>query len=514
MAGQGSTPNRHLSAVDAAFLYLERQEIPCNIGAVFTFDGAIPFDEFVESVDSKLHLAPHYRQIAVPSPWSLSHPTWEPDPHFDIRRHILRVRLPAPGGEKELENLAGEILGQLMDRGKPLWDAHVVEGLEEGRGAMILRIHHSLADGISGTAFLKVLLDPTPEGSRAIPKARTQPEGAPVRSQTLLEAVGGAARQSLENLFAAEGLLLAGAQAFLSGDLPGKVQSLWRWLPEFAASVERLPFNRLCAGGRKFCWTECNFADVQAVRAAGGGTVNDVILTTLTMAIARDVKMHGETVKKRFVRVVCPVNIRADKGETPGNRITFLPVALPLDARDPIRRLRDVTARTEMMKNARAAELVGLAANVLGSLPPPLQALFWNVIPAIPFPVPLLNIICTNLPGSPVPLYAAGRRMLALYPQVPTGHELGIGVAAQSYNGKLCFGFTADVQAAPDVGLLRDSVGAAFEELCRAAQLRKEASPKPKRRARRARPPKTAKPAPEPAAPVEEPLAMSAKPGA
>jgi diacylglycerol O-acyltransferase len=274
-----------------------------------------------------------------------------------------------------------------------------------------------------------------------------------------------------------------------------------------------------------------NFADVKGVRAAAGGTVNDVILTAVTRGIARYVKLHGETTRRRLVRVVCPVSLRRGDDGKLGNQITFMPVALPLDIADPIANLKAVSRRTEIMKRTGAAELVGLTAAFIAAAPPPVQALFWKGLPEIIFPVPILNLICTNVPGSPTPLYAVGRRMLTSYPQVPTGYELGVGIAAQSYDGKLFFGFTSDTDAAPDAGLLRDCVRDCFEELCRAAGLRKNKPRKARVRkaaVARTRPEPPAPSAPEAAAPPAPPeatgavqapapepaLAMAAKPGA
>ena len=124
------------------------------------------------------------------------------------------------------------------------------------------------------------------------------------------------------------------------------------------------------------------------------------------------------------------------------------------------------------MKRSGAGNLVGLLANWIAAAPVPLQALLWRGLPDIIFPVPLLNMICTNIPGSPVPLYAVGRRMIASYPQVPTGYDLGVGCAVQSYDGKLFIGLIADAQAAPDVGRLRDFILLSFQELYKAANLK------------------------------------------
>jgi len=462
-----------LSPVDAAFLYLERKGSPLHIASVSIFDGPVPFKQFVASIRSKLHLVPRYRQIAVIPAWNVGLPTWEDDPHFDIHKHIFRETLDPPGGEKELEALAGRILSGMLDRKKPLWDIHIVDGLKDGRGAIIWRIHHALADGISGTEIQKVMLEATPAVSVARRKPRYRPRrpAAPGRTE---DSIWDGLRSSLEGLLALENGLLSFGQALLDDEKRNELAGLVKLLPELAASVERLPFNKPCGGERKFCWAEFNFADLQAVRDSLGGKVNDVILAVLTRALARYVKLHGESVADRFVRIVCPVSLRqAEQGKGTGNQITFLPVALPMDVRNPARLLEKVRARTETMKRSGAANLVGLLAAWIAAAPAPLQALLWRTLPDIIFPVPLLNMICTNVSGSPEPLYAVGRRMIASYPQVPIGYDLGVGVAVQSYDGKFFVGLLADAHAAPDVDKLRDFMVDAFQELCRSASVKK-----------------------------------------
>jgi len=475
-----STPANRLSGADAAFLYLERKEIPLHIACVSIFEEPLPFDEFVANIDSKLHLIPRYQQMVVSPPFHIGYPSWECDPNFDIRRHIFHVRVEPPGGETELEALAGRILSQVMDRGKPLWDIHLIDGLKNGRGALIARVHHALADGVSGAALLKVMLDPTPEGSRPLPKPRSRPSRpASKDGPSLADALTSAVHSSIENLIAAEAGLLDLAQSLVTDRMQNGLKGLVSLLPELAAPPQRLPFNQPCSGDRLFCWAEFDFGDVKAIREATGVKVNDVIVTVLTRALTRYAKLHGQKTAKRLLRVICPVSVRReDAGESLGNRITFLPVAVPMDIASPLGTLRAVAERIEIMKSARAAELVGIAASWLGAAPPPLQAMFWGTVPLVPLPVPLFNIICTNVPGSPLPLYSVGKRMIASYPQVPTGYELGVGCAAQSYDGKLFFGLTADAHSAPDVTKLRDFLRDAFEELCRASRVKK----RPRRR--------------------------------
>jgi len=473
-AGGSAARRQRLSAVDAAFLYLERPEIPVHIAAVSIFERPIPFEEFVASIESKLPLVPRYRQKVVMPPYNLGLPTWEDDRDFDIRHHIFHVGLERPGGEAELEALAGRILSQLMDRSKPLWDVHVVEGLKDDRGALIWRVHHALADGVSGASLLSIMLDPTPQGSGAIRKpARSQHRPAKPSNSSLTDAVSEMVRSTLDGLVAAEKGLFGFAQGLVSGPMQSGLKDAVGLLPELAESIERLPFNRPCGTERKFCWAELDLARVQAVREALGGTVNDVILTVLTRALGRYAKLHGESIINRFVRIVCPVSLRngAQHAEL-GNQISFLPVALPLDIRSPARMLKAVAKRTSVMKHAGAAGLVALAAGCIAAMPAPLQALLWWGIPQVILPVSLFNLICTNIPGSSTPLYAIGRRMIASYPQVPTGWDLGVGCAVQSYDGKLCFGLIADAVAGADVNRLRDFLPVAFEELCRPAGVR------------------------------------------
>ena len=466
--------SRRLSGIDAAFLYLERKEIPLNIAAVALFDGPIPFREFVANIESKLDLIPRYRQLATPPPFGRGYPTWEYDPDFDIRRHILRVKVEAPGGDAELEALAGRLLSQTLDRGKPLWEIHVVQGLQDGRGALIARIHHALADGVAGAALLNIMLDPTPEGSHPIRKPRVRTAPAPRPEPTLTEQISGAIQSALENAVAAEAGLLSMADGLLSEQGKSALQQLTTLLPELLLPPERFPFNKPCSGDRKFCWAEADFQEVREIRAALGGKVNDVILSVVVRAIARYIRLHGEKVAGRFLRVVCPVNLRGgENGESLGNRITFLPVVLPLDVRNPVKMLHAVSSRMEIMKSVHAAELVAIAASFLGTAPAPMQELFWRGIPLVPLPLPLLNIICTNVPGSPTPLYTVGRRLVASYPHVPTGYELGLGVAVQSYDGKLFFGLTADAHVAPDVAQLRDYIRECFQELVKASRPKK-----------------------------------------
>ena len=463
--------SRILTGLDTAFLNLERKEIPLSIGLVCVFERAIPFHRFVKDIESKLHLLPRYRQIVVVPPFQIGYPSWRNDPNFDIRRHIFRARLDSPGGDTELEALTGRIISPLMDRRKPLWDIHVIDGFGDGRGALIVRLHHALADGVSAaTAIMGVILD---RGARARPTMASLACPAPdaPAHNSVMGAITQAVHSTAGNLAAAiHGVLSVFSAVKTPAMRSGLTGVLSLVVPESITAFERLPFNKRCTGKRKFCWAEFEIRKVQAIREAAGGTLNDVVLAVLTRAIARYTELHGQTVSRRRIRVVCPVNLRQDDREI-GNRISLMPVVLPLDIDNPVSMLKAVSKRVTIMKDARIADMIAAVGGYAGIAPPVVQAALWRIIPEFLLPLPLCHIVCTNVPGSRDALYSVGRRMIASYPQVPAGYDLGINCAVTSYCRKLFVGFSADDDVAPDVGRLRDFMRSEFEDLCRSLRV-------------------------------------------
>jgi diacylglycerol O-acyltransferase / wax synthase len=455
-----------LTGVDTAFLNLERKEIPLNIALVCVFERAIPFQKFVKDIESKLHLLPRYRQIVVVPPFHMGYPSWKNDPNFDIGRHIFRARLHSPGGDTELEALTGRIISPLMDRSKPLWDIHVIDGFGDGRGALIVRLHHALADGVSAaSAILGVILDRAARVYPTMaPRSCRAPE-LPAHNNSVMGAITEAVHSTAGNLGSAMDGVLGVFSGLQTSAMRSGLKGVLSLLPQTIGAFERLPFNKRCTGKRKFCWAEFEIGKVQAIRDAAGGTVNDVVLAVLTRAIAQYAELHGQNVTRRHIRVVCPVNIRRDNREI-GNRISLMPVVLPLDINHPVAMLKAVSKHVTIMKNARIANMVAAVGGCMGIAPPAVQAALWRTIPEFLLPVPLCHIVCTNVPGSSHALYSVGRRMIASYPQVPAGYDLGINCAVTSYCRKLFVGLSADDDVAPDVGRLRDFMQSAFEDLC------------------------------------------------
>ena len=277
---------RRLSAEDAVFLYIEREEAPMHIGSVNTFEGTIPYDDFVRTIHSRLKSIPRYRQIVVPPPYNAGHPTWEFDPAFDIRRHIFRTRLDPPGSDQELSALASRIFGTMLDRSKSLWEIYLVEGLAGDRSALITRVHHAMADGMAGIGLMGALMDASPDWVPPKPVRYRMP-APPPPDQLLADALESSVADSLERLVEVQRGFLDLGRTLLDEPAMAGMRKVADLLPELAAPVERLPFNRPGCAEKKYVWTEFPISEISLIRGKLGGTLNDVVLTAQTGAIGR-----------------------------------------------------------------------------------------------------------------------------------------------------------------------------------------------------------------------------------
>ena len=456
--------SHRFSAQDAMFLYTEQEDAPMNIGSVAIFQGEIPYERFVKNLEEKLHLIPRYRQRAIPAPFNIAHPTWEFDPAFNIRKHVIPVRLEPPGNEDQLRELAARLFQGMLSRDKALWEIYLVHGLEGDRSALVSKVHHCLVDGVSGIELLMVVLDvsPDPPSPRSEPY---EPPPIPDAASRFSDALFDRLADSLKATADIQKALLN------TLDNPASLRSVRRALetalPYFLRPGQRAPFNTSFSGDRKLAWSECSFQEVRAIRKAAGGTVNDVVLAMLGGALSRYYEAHGLDTEGKDARVLTPVNVRReDERGSLGNRISMILVEVPLGLRDPLERLNVVHERTETLKRNHIADGMELASDSMSSMPPMLQAMLSRL------PMPrntVANLVCTNVPGPMIPLYSAGHQLEAHYPLVPIAWEMGVGCAVTSYNQKLYFGLMADAKAAPDVDRLGDFLQQSYVELRSAA---------------------------------------------
>ena len=494
-----------LSWGDTVFLNLEREGMPMNVASVCMFEGELPFEDCLRFIESKLPLVPRYLKCVVPPPFGLGLPTWEYDPDFDLRRHVREVPLKH-GAETELKAFASKLFSQVMDRQHPLWDMTFVPGLKGGRTGMVIRLHHCLADGIAGVGMMNALFNPDAEipPAPALNHAQTPRSNDALASLTtgLVETYSDFAKRILSGLNDALTMVqraTANAGTGANGSaVPADEFS--RLLPEITAITERLRFNVVCRGPQKFAWTEISLAEVKAIKSKVGASVNDVILTLVTAAFQRYLEAHGDAVEGRLLRMMVPVNVRGSVStEEMGNSISLIPVTVPLDIHDAKELLEAVHRRTEFLKRAHAAELVGLTGGLVGLFPNGLQALAGPILSQLP--ITPFNLVCTNVPGPQYPLYLLGHKMLCWYPYVPIGGEMAVNCAILSYDGTMYFGFSGNVRAIPDLRRLEDFVKESFAQLREAAGVRTPRKSSPRRK--KARTSKRAKPASKPTQPVK-----------
>jgi diacylglycerol O-acyltransferase len=487
-----------LSPGDALFLYFEREGQPVNVASVNVFEGVISLDSCLQFIESKLPVIPRYLQRVVAPLYNIDVPSWEYDPEFDLRNHVREVVLKR-GTEAEFKSAAGKILSTTLDRRRPLWDFTLVRGLKGNRTGAVIRMHHCLADGIAGVGLLNALMDPSPTPP-PMPKDK-EPFHAPPRplgEKSLLNDLISSSMSVVKRLLAAESELLALTKQAIAGveERPEAVEAraepasnpeartplldeLRRVLPDVAAIPHRLPFNTVCRGPQKFNWLGIPLADIKAVKQACGATVNDVVLTLVTSTVRRYAELHNVRLKGQRVRIIVPVNIRGSAQTSDlGNRITFLPVDIPLDIADPLKLIDAVRAAVARARSAHLAELVGLLGSWIGAIPNALQAIIGPLISQLP--LSLCNLICTNVPGPQVPLYFLGHRLLSCHPYVPIGGEMGMNCAVLTYDGTAFFGFTGDAHAIPDLRVLDKLLSTSFAELLKAVGVR-QTRPSPKR---------------------------------
>ena len=454
-----------MSATDAGFYFAESEKTPMHVGSVAVFEGPAPsYGDVVRLLVSKLPRVPRYRQRVRPVPLHLGRPLWVDDEHFQVLYHVRHTAVPAPGGAEQLRNLAGRVLGQRLDLAKPLWEAWLVEGLEQGRWALISKVHHCMVDGVAGTDLMQMIFDTEPVAAPpevAGWRPRPEPSTAAVLAGTVQETVVRPARRlaspsGLGLVAQAPRALLRTGSAVTAGLLPALARQL-------ATPVAR-GLNGPLGPHRRWSWTETSLDAVKQVRAGLGGTVNDVVLTAITRGFRDLLDSRGELADGLVVRSMVPVSVRREhEHDTLNNQVSAVFVDLPVAEPDPVARLASV--RRQMDEHKRLLDALDARSIVaMGDfVAPTLLALGTRA--AVRAGQPFSQAVTTNVPGPRVPLYVAGRRLCALYPYVPVAAGLRVSIGIFSYLRAMTFGINADFDAFPDVEVLADGICAGMQEL-------------------------------------------------
>jgi len=460
-----------------------------EVGPLRRPEGGIDIERVRDYVASRLHLIPRYRQVLAWTPIE-GHPVWVDDAHFNIDYHVRHTGLPRPGDAEQLKRLSGRIMSQQLDRSKPRWEMSIGEGLEGGeRFAVITKVHHCMIDGMSSVDLLEVLLKSQPT-DMIEPGPRWIPHPAP-RPRDLLWAEAVRRASMPFDLVRGFRRFLAEAEDPRS-DLRAMLRAVRDTVRSTLRQVSDTPLNEQIGPHRRFDWLAMDLEEVKAVKKALGGSLNDVVLATVTGAVAGFLEQRRVNVELLRFRVMAPVSVRTrEERGTFGNRVSAWMIDLPLAERDPRRRLEKIREQTERLKESKQALGAEVLTRVVEWTPSTLLSLGGRMVTrSLPF-----NLVVTNVPGPQVPLYLLGARMLDNYGQVPLTDYLGLGIVLFSYAGTLCWGFTADWDLVPDVAEFVAGIEASFAELRQAAQGAPiEVAPparKPARGEGRARPPET-----------------------
>ena len=461
-----------LSARDSSFLHFEGPNTPMHVGGAVIFDagplvtadGGIDLRRVRAHIASRLHAVPRYRQRLAYVPIEMA-PVWIDDVDFNLNYHIRHASLPRPGDERQLKRLCGQLMSQPLDRRKPLWELWIVEGLRGGRFALVGKTHHCMVDGISSVDLLTALLRPTPDETVEEAPAWT-PRRAPSTWQMLRDTVARHASTPIKLMQSLDGALQQPEETRTR--LADSLGAVWETINAGLQPAATTPLNQPVGPHRRFDWLALDLAEVKAVKNQLGGTVNDVVLATVAGAVRRFLQHRRVKPDAVAYRVAIPVSTRPpEEYGTMGNRVSAWLIDLPIEERDPRRRLarvRTVTAALKESKQARGFETLIQLAEWTGTAPLAAGVRFASWMQ--PF-----NLIVTNVPGPQLPLYLLGAHALEGYPLVPLFENQGLGVAVLSYMGKLCWGVNADWDRIPDVGVFITALRRSFEELRAASKM-------------------------------------------
>lgn len=457
---RSAAPPRRMSSRDAGFLYLERPHALLHIGCVAVLGGPLSRSALTDCLTARLPHLRRYAQRATPVPLSLGHPTWEDDPEFSVHRHVQRWALPAPGGEAELREAVEALLVQPLDRDRPLWEMHLLEGLDDGRSALFQKVHHCMVDGMAGAQLLEMLLDASPHGpdTKKMPPRLVHELPAPVARAGLALADG--LRRPLR--LAAAGLGALRAPAAARGAAARLRDAAYSALQLAARDVPSMPWNGTLGGARRVAFTRLSMERVRDIRARCGGTVNDVVLTVLAGGLHHYLVATGHQTRGLELTALVPVSLRdADAAQALGNRISGMLVPLCIDVAEEKPRLAAMRAITQRLKDHAAWTGLDTLLGALDEAPAPLVALLGGALRL----GRLANVIATNVPGPREARWLAGQRVEALYPIVPITDGIGLGLAVFSYDGWLHVGLNGDADLLPDLEKLRHGIETAFERL-------------------------------------------------
>lgn len=456
-----------VSGIDAAFLYGETPSWHMHVSAVVVVDpsrGVRPFtfESFAEHIGSRLHLVPQFGWKIMEVPLGLDRPVLVEAPEVIIDDHLHRIALPAPGGPHQLGNLIGDLVGRKLDRSRPLWEMWFIEGLADGRVAILAKIHHAIVDGVTGSELATLLMDLEPDPSVDVggaPDVVAPPTAVP-RPQDLL--VAGVASAALTPLRAARFVVQTVRQG--ARLVPLRRREVPAPLP---LQAPRVSFNAELTPNRRFAFTSVPLDEVRHIKDAHGVKVNDVVLAVCSGALRTYLAGRGELPDAPLIAQV-PVSMRSDGDRGVGTKVAAMFASLATNVDDPVERLLAIAEGTRSAKEMQQALAAEKIMGISETAPPALidlAARMYTLAGLDRSLPPLMNTIISNVPGPSFPIWCAGSPVEALYPMGPLLYGTGLNITVFSYRQQVDVGFLVCRELVPDHWDLASGVGEALAEL-------------------------------------------------
>ncbi len=437
---------RQLSGMDAAFLSLETSNSTGHVGNISILDPtemSEPFDlaHLSAMLEGRLGKIPMFRRRLKSVPFGLDHPFWVDDVDFDLEFHVREVGLPAPGSQKQLTDQVCRLHARPLDRKRPLWEIYLISGLEHGKVAVYMKVHHSMMDGASGVELLNVLIDLSPNPEFKDDPVPFRPRKEPSARALLVKGAIGLASRPVDALRIA-GTLVRVAPTLGKAVTPF-AQLLRRRHPSGDGEIiqtsnnrpPETPFNGQISAHRRLGISHASLADVRKVKSTFGTSVNDVVLAISAGALRRWLDDRGALPDEPLITMI-PVSVRDESQRTAmGNKVSAMFTPLPTNISDPVKRLLACNQTTQAAKSAQAAIPPGLVDGVTNFAPPLLMAraarvafetgLIYRLYPS--------NLVISNVPGPDVQAYMGGAKLEAIYPVSVILDGQGLNITVQSY---------------------------------------------------------------------------------
>jgi diacylglycerol O-acyltransferase len=465
---------QRLGGMDAAFLIFETSTMHMHVGGLMlvdpsTADKPYSFEDYRAYIERRLPRVPGFRRKLATVPLNLARPMWVEDPDFDLDFHLRRTTVAAPGGDRETADVVADILSRQMDRSRPLWEMWVVEGRKDGLIGVVSKVHHSTIDGITGANMMAELFDLEPNPSEE--KEPVIDDWEPERKPGDLELVARALLDNVKRPYTIARLL------------PGTVTSVGKILNRRMVRGEagmpaplrapRTSFNATITAHRTVAYTHVSLDDIKTIKNAFGVKVNDVVMAICSGALRTYLDARDELPDRSLISAI-PVSVHDRTDNTEGTtKVSMMFSSLASDIDDAGDRLRAIAETNEGAKEDH--ELVG--ANLLQDWAEhaapntfSLAARMYSSLRLADRHPVVHNLVISNIPGPPIPLYFNGAKLVVLHPLGPVMDGAGLNITVLSNMDTIGFGFIACKELMPDLWDLSDAIPAAVDELLEAAQ--------------------------------------------